>query len=114
MKHFEGLYLKTYVCPGGKKTIGYGHTAGVLEGQTITEKQAEAFLLADLAGSAADVDRIIKVPLNENQHAALTSFTFNLGSGNLSSSTLAKRLNAGEDPCTVAREELPKWRKAGG
>ena len=25
-----------------------------------------------------------------------------------------KRINKNEDPCTVAREEMPLWRKAGG
>jgi lysozyme len=42
------------------------------------------------------------------------SWAFNEGNGNVGSSTLIARLNAGEDPNTVAEEELPKWDIAGG
>jgi hypothetical protein len=42
------------------------------------------------------------------------SFVFNVGCGNFADSTLLKRLNSGEEPATVAKEELPKWNKAGG
>ena len=42
------------------------------------------------------------------------SFVFNVGCGNFADSTLRKRLNRREDPATVAKEELPKWNKAGG
>ncbi|KAJ2279683.1 hypothetical protein IW141_006767, partial [Coemansia sp. RSA 355] len=55
-----------------------------------------------------------KVKLNDNQLAALTSWTFNVGCGNVKTSTLIKRLNNGENPNTVAGQELPNWRKAGG
>jgi lysozyme len=54
------------------------------------------------------------VVLNANQYGALVSWTFNVGPANVESSTLLRRLNAGEDPNTVIAEELPKWNKAGG
>jgi GH24 family phage-related lysozyme (muramidase) len=54
------------------------------------------------------------VRLNDNQYGALVSWAFNEGCGNVGSSTLIKRLNAGEKPDTVAAQELPKWNKAGG
>jgi GH24 family phage-related lysozyme (muramidase) len=40
--------------------------------------------------------------------------TFNEGCGNMESSSLIRRLSAGENPNTVAAEELPKWQLAGG
>jgi len=54
------------------------------------------------------------VTLTDNQVGALGSFSYNVGCGALGRSTLIKRLNAGEDPNTVAAQELPKFNKAGG
>ena len=44
----------------------------------------------------------------------MTSFTFNVGAGTLRDSTLTKRLNKGEEPNKVAKEEMPKYSKAQG
>lgn len=96
VKHFEGLYLKAYLCPAGVPTIGYGHTAGVKMGQTITADQADGLLASDLTDAAGRVDALVKVPLNDDQRGALSSFVFNLGAGSLQSSTLLKLLNAGD------------------
>ncbi len=96
VKHFEGLYLTAYRCPAGVPSIGYGHTAGVAMGETITAEQAEAYLSADLTSAAGQVDKLVTVPLNDDQRGALSSFVFNLGAGNLGSSTLLKMLNAGD------------------
>ncbi|CAO3439729.1 lysozyme [Azospirillum argentinense] len=93
VRHFEGLYLSTYLCPAGVPTIGYGHTAGVRMGQTIDGLQAEVFLRADMADAAAAVDRLVKVPLTDRQRGALASFVFNLGAGTLRDSTLLRLLN---------------------
>ena len=49
IKHFEGLHTNAYKCPAGKLTIGYGHTGkDVSEGMTISEKQAEQYLISDM------------------------------------------------------------------
>lgn len=80
VKKFEGLYLKAYKCPAGVLTIGYGHTKGVKEGQTITEKQAEKYLLQDLEQAEKQVDKYQKkYNFNDNQRSALVSFAFNIG-----------------------------------
>ena len=47
IKKYEGCQLKAYLDPVGIPTIGYGHTSGVRLGQTITQAQADAFLIAD-------------------------------------------------------------------
>lgn len=93
VRRSEGLYLKAYLCPAGVPTIGYGHTAGVRMGQTITSLQAEVFLRADMADAAAQVARLVKVPLTDRQRGALASFVFNLGAGSLQESTLLRLLN---------------------
>lgn len=112
IKHFEGLYLDAYLCPAGVPTIGYGHTAGVRLGQRITAAGALSLLTEDMAEAAADVDRLVKVRINGNQRGALASFVFNLGAGNLGSSTLLKKLNAGD--VESAAEEFGKWINASG
>ena len=115
VKQFEGLSLTAYVCPAGVLTIGYGHTGpDVYAGMKITAAQAESYLASDLQKFANIVNSAVRVPLNRNQRGALTSFTFNVGGGAFRTSTLLKRLNAGEDPNTVATQELPRWNKGGG
>ena len=43
IKQFEGCRLSAYQCAAGVWTIGYGHTAGVKKGMTITQAQADAY-----------------------------------------------------------------------
>ena len=83
IKKFEGCRLSAYRCPSGVWTIGYGHTAGVKQGQKITQAQADAFLQKDITLYENYV-RLTGLSLNQNQFDALVSFTFNCGAGNLS------------------------------
>lgn len=54
------------------------------------------------------------VTLNANQYGALVSWAFNVGCGNVKSSTLLRRLNRGENPKAVIESELPQWNKGKG
>lgn len=110
VKSFEGLRLRAYRCPAGRWTIGYGSTSGVTDGDTITAEEAEELLEHDLSEAAAHVDRLVRVPLNENQRGALASFIFNFGAIKFMSSTLRELLNRG-DYDAVPRE-LRRWTKA--
>ena len=110
IKHFEGLYTDAYVCPAGVPTIGYGHTVNVSIGQCITPKQAENILKEDMEKFSSAVEKSITVELNDNQFAALVSFAFNCGIGNLHVSTLRRKLNAGDYDCVPS--ELSRWVKA--
>lgn len=61
-------------------TIGWGHTGPeVVEGLVWSQQDADDNLLRDLAESCGTVERRIKVALNDNQFAALTSFQMNTG-----------------------------------
>lgn len=82
IKSFEGCHLTAYKCPAGVWTIGYGHTVGIKEGQTITQAQADAYLVSDLEKYEKYVANT-KLDLNQNQFDALVSFTYNCGNGNL-------------------------------
>ena len=114
IKGFEGLSLKTYVDAAGHPTIGYGHL--IKPGDPfnskseITQKQAEDLLQSDLAAARKSVQTLVKVPLNDNQFAAVVSFTFNLGAGKLKDSDLLAFINKGD--FQSAANEFPKWNKA--
>lgn len=86
IKKFEGVRLTAYKCPAGKWTIGYGHTANVKQGMTITQSEAEEFLRQDLH-IYENYIKLIKLNLNQNQFDALVSFTYNCGAGNLKTLT---------------------------
>lgn len=93
IKQCEGCRLKAYLCPSLIPTIGYGHTTGVKLGDIITQADAYKYLLQDIKRFEQAVSALVKVPINENQFSALVSFAFNIGVGNLKSSTLLKKLN---------------------
>ncbi len=136
VKSFEGILdgdpttvnLDPYLDPVGIWTIGWGHAIRVgndfLRGREnrgrvkemypdgLTLAQAETLLRADLLDKCRDVEALVKVPLNDNQFAALVSFAYNVGSGNLSRSTLLRLVN--ERNFVAASQEFPKWNKAEG
>ena len=112
IKHFEGCELTAYKCPAGVWTIGYGHIKGVSEGMTITQEQAEEMLRDEMAEYEGYVNRLVTVELNQNQFDAMVSWVYNLGGGNLASSTLLKVLNAGDYDGVPA--QMMRWNKAGG
>jgi lysozyme len=112
IKKFEGCKLGAYQDSVGIWTIGYGHIEGVKQGDVITQTEADAFLEKDIQVKEKEITPLIKVEVNENQWAALVSFAFNLGAGNLAKSTLLSRLNSKD--FASAGEEFLKWNKAGG
>jgi lysozyme len=60
----------------------------------------------------AGVKRVIKVPLNVWQMAALIDFVFNLGEAALRSSAMARLFNAGD--YAGGCEELARWGEGQG
>ncbi|MBN1989361.1 MAG: lysozyme [Bacteroidales bacterium] len=107
IKGHETLRLKAYLCPAGVLTIGYGHTKGVKDGDTITEQQAEQFLKEDLA-EAEDAVLRTKVALNQNQFDALVSFVFNVGASKFNGSTLKKKLLKNASDKSISNE-FSRW-----
>ena len=82
VKQFEGCRLTAYKCPAGVWTIGYGHTAGVKQGMTITQEQADNYLKSDLVIYENHVNNLNR-SFNQNEFDALVSFTYNCGAGSL-------------------------------
>ena len=112
VKFFEGFEPKAYLCPANVWTIGYGRTKNVKEGDELTEIQAERDLLEELDEFAEQVLNTVKISLDQNELDALTSWTYNLGVGNLQSSTLLKKLNSGDKNSVPS--EMVRWNKAAG
>lgn len=113
IKEFEGLRLKSYRCPAGKLTIGYGHTGSdVKENMTITKKQADMLLKKDLQILAEMVDSLLKYDVNQNQFDAILSFVYNVGIGNFMKSKMLKYINQGK--IKEAADEFLKWNKSNG
>lgn len=113
IKRFEGFSAKPYICPGNKRTIGFGHVIKPVENFVIiSEKQAEELLIRDLKVAEEAVLRLVTVPLNQNQFSALVSFVFNLGQGNFGRSTLLRRIN--QNQMLDVPQELLRWTFASG
>ena len=109
----EGRKYEAYKDVAGVWTVCDGHTGtDIIRGKTYTDRECDRLLWNDLQPVKKTVDSLVKVPLNEYQRAALYSFTYNVGSGSFSKSTLLKKLNAGDQD--GACEELRRWVYAGG
>ena len=117
IKQFEGFSSKIYQDSAGLKTIGYGHLILPCETSSfqngINEAGAVTLLKKDVAIAEQAVSRLITPPINQNQFDALVSFCYNVGQGNLKSSTLLKKVNKNPDDSTID-DEFMKWTKAGG
>ena len=111
----EGFRDNIYHCPGGYKTIGYGHL--VKEGESfsvpLSKQEGLKLLENDLREVVKQVKKVITNSniynkLTDYQLTALYDFVYNIGANNFYKSTLLKKLNAGE-PDAIVAEEFMKW-----
>ena len=119
IEYFEGFRSNPYLCPAGVPTIGFGTTVYpngtrvTMQDKSISENEARQMLREQVNKLYGDaVNRLVYVPLYQYQFDALSSFTYNLGEGNLKSSTLLKRVN--ENRHLEAADEFLKWVYANG
>lgn len=113
IKKLEGFKADAYLCPGGYKTIGFGHVINKVSDLThVNYDMAEELLHKDLKKAEDSVQRNIKINLNQGQFDALVSFTFNLGAASLQRSALRQKVNR-EEHDEVPREFM-RWIYAGG
>ncbi len=101
IKKYESFENKTYLCPSGKKTIGYGtrieYHPELKKNACITEKKATELLKKDLDTLVTPtIKKILKVKLKQNQLDALYSLIHNIGQNNFIGSKAMKYLNMGK------------------
>jgi lysozyme len=114
---FEGLSLTPYLCSAKVSTIGYGNTyypdgkrVTLLDDEITKEYAFEIFKeVADRF--AKRVNEMVKTDINQNQLNALTSFAYNVGTGNFASSTLLKKVNVNPNDLAI-KSEFKRWTKS--
>lgn len=106
LERLEGLRTKAYRCSAGRWTIGIGHTGkDVVEGLEITEERARELFSSDLKRFE---DAVSEAPgLTQEEFDALVCFAFNVGTAAFRSSTLLRKLKAGDK--LGAANELDRW-----
>ena len=115
---WEGCHLEPYHCPAGFPTIGFGRLLSLQKGEpldrfeTIDQETADEWFKEDVRRHGAQVLGLIDVPLSDEQLAALTSWTYNLGAGRLECSTLRRVINRGH--YHEAPRQFRRWTWAGG
>lgn len=127
LEQWEGFKLQVYKDSAGLPTIGVGHLITKSEQASgtiningvpvkyaggLTQQQVTDLLAQDVVPAQNAVNNGVKVALNQNQFDALVSFTFNVGVGAFTSSTLLKVLNQGQ--YDQVPTQLLRWTKAGG
>lgn len=101
-----------YLDPVGIVTACYGHTGPDVKNKShYTDEECLDLLMKDLGKAEEDVEKVIHVPLNTYQKAALIDFDYNVGVTNFRKSTMAKLFNQGN--YTEGCKQLVSWVYAG-
>ena len=130
IKSFEGCHNMPYKCPAALWTIGYGHVLYPDQARLKTPERAlygikpehnrvfeydeiDELLEKDIERFEAGVSRLCPTSDDSQSHFdAMVAFAFNVGLGNLQSSTLRMKYNRGDIEGTA--DEFLKWTKASG
>jgi len=117
----EGFVGKAMIpVPGDVPTIGFGTTEGVKMGDSIDPVTAVNRGYRDVVKFEDSIKKCVKVPLYQHEYDAYVKLTYNIGAANFCSSSIPKKLNAGQydaacetildfvcGPATLATRALP-------
>lgn len=112
LKEFEGCVLRSYKCPAGIWTIGYGSTGPHVKADMLISKaEAEALLIEDLDRFEIGVMNALRgiKPLQE-EFDAMVSLAFNVGLANFKKSSVLRLYKAGKK--AEAANAFGMWNKA--
>jgi lysozyme len=115
IKEFEGCKLKSYKCPAGVWTVGYGATGKGINKDTVwAQEQANEQLHDRALDVLHEAIRLSPILLHETieRQAAIADFIYNCGGDAYKHSTLKKRVDATD--WKNAKVELMRWTKANG
>lgn len=115
LKRFEGCRLRAYQDWVGVWTIGWGETAGVVQGMVWTQEHADKILRKRATWFLAETLKACPQLLNEppSRQAACASLCYNIGTGAWKNVCSVRRLTARKDYAGAA-EAFRRWNKAGG
>jgi lysozyme len=106
---WEGRRLEAYRDSGGVPTICDGKTKDVHMGMRATNEQCDAWLREDLLAHEARLlacaPEMLRVP--DKTYIAINDWAFNVGTGAACSSTLIRKVKAGD--IRGACEQLSRW-----
>jgi lysozyme len=112
IKRFEGCSLKPYSCPAGVLTIGWGATGiGVSYESIWTQAEADSRLRFDANKFLIGTKKLLP-NLSGSRLVACADFAYNLGLGSLKTSTLRRKVLAGD--FDAVPKQLLRWNRAGG
>lgn len=127
LRHLEGSERTVYKDSAGLPTIGVGHLLTKdeirsgkinISGKIIDYKdglsisEIDLLLGQDLVSREVCVEKMVRVPLSQNQFDALVIFVFNIGRKAFMDSTLLKQLNQGN--YNGVPDQLRRWVYAAG
>lgn len=109
IKQFE-TFRSTPYTDVNKKAIGWGfNDKNLVARGNMTKEEANRILDGYVTSIGGYIDTQVKVPLTNNQKAALVVFTYNVGRANFASSTLLKKLNQRQYGSVPS--EIQRWNK---
>lgn len=109
LKRWELFMPNAYKDKDGSWHVGYGHGNAakvppfVEENTVVSAAEAVSILMDDLEYLVPIVEKLVKVPLNDNQFCALLDVAYNRGPGTLRESAVMFHVNNKDDPLHLKR-----------